>query len=205
MKTRRVLAIAGTYALARRLARRSGASDLDLNLQLPGDELIDDPLFVADRVATFDAAIDDVWPWIQQLGKGRGGWYMPHWLESLVVHGDAEKGLRHIEPAYQSLSIGDSVPDYGPGDPTFDVVQVDAPRVLLYRSVREKPVPNEMTWALVLSEISPRETKLHIRLRVQRNGPAQFKALWLPPLGVFDYATIAMVFGGLRERLREFA
>ena len=39
----------------------------------------------ATRAITIEAAAEDVWPWIAQLGQGRGGFYSYDWLENLVA------------------------------------------------------------------------------------------------------------------------
>jgi hypothetical protein len=42
---------------------------------LPGDELLGEPDLRATRAITIRAATSRVWPWIAQLGQGRGGFY----------------------------------------------------------------------------------------------------------------------------------
>jgi hypothetical protein len=42
------------------------------------------PDLVATRAITVHAAADQVWPWIAQLGQGRGGFYSYDALENLV-------------------------------------------------------------------------------------------------------------------------
>ena len=42
---------------------------------LPGDELVADPDLIETRSLTIDAPPSAVWPWLAQMGYGRGGWY----------------------------------------------------------------------------------------------------------------------------------
>jgi len=42
---------------------------------LPGDELMPRVDLTATRAVTIQATADAVWPWIAQLGQGRGGFY----------------------------------------------------------------------------------------------------------------------------------
>ncbi len=42
---------------------------------LPGDELVPNADVVATRSIAVAAAPERVWPWIAQLGQGRGGFY----------------------------------------------------------------------------------------------------------------------------------
>ncbi|MEA2959796.1 MAG: hypothetical protein QOJ58_5810, partial [Alphaproteobacteria bacterium] len=42
---------------------------------LPGDALISGEDLTATRALTIQAKAEAVWPWIAQLGQGRGGFY----------------------------------------------------------------------------------------------------------------------------------
>jgi len=39
------------------------------------DTMIPDPLFTSTHAITIEAAPEQVWPWIAQMGAGRAGWY----------------------------------------------------------------------------------------------------------------------------------
>jgi hypothetical protein len=83
---------------------------------LPGDDLVPDAGLVFDRGARFAAPADRVWPWVAQLGKGRGGWYMPARLEPWIVWSRRRRAAQTIDPRWQSLRAGDRIPDYGGRD-----------------------------------------------------------------------------------------
>ena len=160
-------------------------------VNLPGDELVPDASIVMDRSVILAAAPADVWPWIVQLGKGRAGWYLPAWLVPIVRH----RAATDVRPELQRLEQGDRVPDWGPGDPHFDVVLVDAPRALVY--MRAKP---RFSWALTLHDVDGGHTLLHIRLRVAPKRRRLARVL-RPLLDFVDWLTIVALFAGLRERL----
>jgi hypothetical protein len=42
---------------------------------MPGDDVVARAQFNATRAITIEARPEDVWPWIIQLGYGRGGFY----------------------------------------------------------------------------------------------------------------------------------
>jgi len=199
----------GVRRLAR-LARRSGVSDAEVASALPGDDLIDGAGHVIDRAATIPASVESTWPWIVQLGKQRAGWYFPRWVELAIPHG--RRGLRTIDPALQALSPGQRVPDWGPGDPQFEVTLVEPARALVYLTLRQRsrnwtwpeptdPPPDNVlasSWALVLTPIDEAHTRLHLRLRVRtkrERSPVMFLG------GLFDWMTVAPLFVGLRERV----
>jgi hypothetical protein len=51
---------------------------------LPGDELVPAPKWSYTLGMAVDASPDAVWPWIAQLGQGRGGFYTYQTLENLA-------------------------------------------------------------------------------------------------------------------------
>jgi hypothetical protein len=53
--------------------------------RLPGDDLIPEYglLLQTTRAITIRATLEQVWPWLVQIGQGRGGFYSYEWLESL--------------------------------------------------------------------------------------------------------------------------
>ncbi len=209
------LAAAGAAALAslgsaRHVAQRSGVSAADIAGPLPGDALVPDATHVIDRAATLPAPAEQVWPWIVQLGKGRAGWYFPRWVELAVP--PSRRGLRRIDPALQHLAVGDEHPDWGPGDPVLRVAELDAGNAIAYHSLRDRrrghrwPVTGSenddgvfaMSWTLALTDASPGTSRLHLRLRL-RTGPGPLPTAELG--GLFDWATVELLFAGLRERL----
>lgn len=212
-----LLSITGAAAVcaalgARRLARRSGVTAADLVAPLPGDELVERPDFVVDRAVGLPAPPAAVWPWLVQVGKGRAWWYLPAWAERFVWARD-KRGARRIVPELQSLAVGDAVPDWGPGDPVFRVAALDPPHALVYHSLRQRsnhwrwPEPDtprppdclELSWALVLAPLPGGRACLHVRLRAA--GVGRGKPLIELGGGLIDYATIVLLFSGLRERL----
>ena len=86
----RPLALAGTLApwlyltLVRPWHLRWGATDEEVTKQLPGDEMTPEPSAQSTHTITIDAPPEEVWPWLTQLGQGRGGWNTYDWLENLA-------------------------------------------------------------------------------------------------------------------------
>ena len=79
MLTGAALAAAGAGALAayvlgvRPWHIRWGATDEELSEKLPGDELVEHPNVSATHAITIDAPVEEVWPWLVQMGGDRGG------------------------------------------------------------------------------------------------------------------------------------
>ncbi|MFK5635612.1 MULTISPECIES: SRPBCC family protein [unclassified Ornithinimicrobium] len=115
--------------LVRSRYNRWGADDAEVRASMPGDDLVPRPRLTSTRAVTVDAPPEAVWPWLAQIGQGRGGLYSYDALENLVgldIHSADE-----ILPEHQQLSAGDVVRLGREGSPCFRVVSVDAGRSLV--------------------------------------------------------------------------
>jgi hypothetical protein len=161
----------------------------------PGDAIVADADVVMDRGFTVGATPEVVWPWLVQLGKSRAGWYLPRSVERGIPQ--PRRALRRIDPQWQTLRVGDLIPDYGGKNETFEVAIINAPTTLVYRSQRGR---TRVSWAITLSAIDGGWTRVHLRLRL---GPVRHRHLASSAGGFFDLATIAGMAAGLQERLRD--
>lgn len=177
---------------------------------LPGDDLVPHASWVIDRQLVLDASPAQLWPWLVQLGKDRGGWYLPHSVERLLPV--RRRGARRILAQFQDVAVGDWTPDWGPGDPVFRLAVLLPECALVYLSLRDRndayrwpagdrlgPGVLAFSWALVLDGDAHR-TVLHIRLRVAPTGQRSARAVRALG-GLLDWMTIAALNRGLRERL----
>jgi hypothetical protein len=107
----RLVSVAGAVAVGVALVRarylRWGATDAELNVGLPGDELVGAADLTATRAVTVRASADVVWPWIAQLGQGRAGFYSYDFLENLV--GCDIHSAERVVAEWQSIDVGDAV------------------------------------------------------------------------------------------------
>jgi hypothetical protein len=160
-----------------------------------GDELLPDAQLTFRRSAVIPATPEEIWPWLVQLGKSRAGWYLPRWVEQFVPA--RRRALHVIDPRWQSVAVGDRVPDYGPNG-YFDVAVFDPPVALVYRSERGTM---RFTWALTLHARSASETELSVRFRA-RTTRTGWRSRALATIGdLFDWATTELMVRGLRERV----
>jgi hypothetical protein len=135
-----LVGLAGAYgvsgavyaALVRPRICRWGATDAEVTRVLPGDAL---PApyghrRVSTRAITIDAAPDEVWPWLVQMGSGRAGFYTHEWVERLlfITYAGGHSATR-IHPEWQHLEVGDRVP-YSRFN-ACEVTLVDRPHVLV--------------------------------------------------------------------------
>ena len=144
MVSKRTLAAAGVFGAGaavtigpaayllffRRWCLTWGARDDEGAAKLPGDELLPDAGLVTTRALTIDAPPSAIWPWLVQMGSGRGGAYTYDWIENLL--GLNMHSANEILPQYQHIAVGDELP-MGSGRPGMTVEVLDPPRTLAVR------------------------------------------------------------------------
>jgi hypothetical protein len=148
---------------------------------LPGDELIPGPATVTTLATTVDAAPEDVWQWLVQIGQDRGGMYSYDWLENLF-------GLRihnadRIREEWQHLGPGDQVRLVRKGwlglreGLALPVARVDPGRVIV---LREQPPtqPWDAIWSFHVVPLEPGRCRLVSRSRSARPRGAARLAAW---------------------------
>lgn len=166
-----------------------------------GDDLVPNANMVYDnRSRLIHAPASEVRPWLLQVGKGRGGWYLPSTLERVLPR--SWRAARKIEERWQGLSVGDTVPDYGfnAKEDIFEVAVLEE-SALVFTSERYGTV---FTWALLLESAGAQGdadgvvVHLRFRGRIKSTGWKQ-KAIvagghWM------DWVTSQPMLAGLAER-----
>ena len=148
----------------------------------------------ATRAVTVEAGVDGVWPWIAQLGQGRGGFYSYDFLENLVgldIH-SAER----IVSEWQAIEVGDEVRFHPEGGMTAAVVEPG--RALVLRGGMPGTPPFDFAWAFVMRGQPDGTTRLVVR---ERYGYLR----WWAPLLVEPVEFISLVMSrrmlrGIKER-----
>lgn len=132
---------------------------------MPADVLIPDPAATFTHAVTIRVGPRRVWPWIAQLGAGRGGWYA---FDALTNGGRPSADI--ILPAFQEVRAGDIVPAL-PGDTHAFVTAAARPSHELVLTV-----PGHggvvMTWELLLEHAARGRTRLVSRARLGPTWPA---------------------------------
>jgi hypothetical protein len=158
------IAAGSIYALALRpWFLRWGATVAETRRRLPGDDLVPQANSTATRALTIDAPPERVWPWIVQIGQGRGGFYSYAWLEN--VAGCGIVNAEAIHPEWQYLKPGDPVwlhPKM-PGIPAA-IVENNHVLVLGGQGVPQHHIPT-VTWAFVVEPAPADATRLLVRWR----------------------------------------
>jgi hypothetical protein len=202
----RPLTVAAVMAMAAVFARRRylrwGATDAETVMALPGDELVDQPQLTATRAISVRADPGDVWPWIAQLGQGRGGFYSYDVLENLV--GCDIHSADRIDPAWQSVHVGEEVRLHP--DVALIVARVDQGRAMVLRGAVPmglSPAPYDFTWAFVVSAVVPGTTRIVVRERYAYQRP--WAALVVEPAELISAVMSRRMLRGVRERAERAA
>jgi hypothetical protein len=189
-------AIATYVLLVRRRQLAWGATSEELHGPLAGDELIATSDLTATRAITIRATADKVWPWIAQLGQGRGGFYSYDLLENLV--GCDIHSAGRIVHEWQDIAVGDEVKLYPEGP--LEVAALEPGRALVLRGgvpMGKTPPPYDFTWAFVVRE-QERTTRLLVR---ERYG---YTRAWAPlvvePASMMSFVMTRKMLRGVKDR-----
>ncbi len=198
-----VAAAAGAvYALRlRQIQLHWGATPSELGAELPGDSILEEADLVATRAVGIDAPVAAVWPWLAQMGQGRGGLYSYDWLENLV--GCQIHSADRIVAQWQGVSEGDEFRLHP--DVALRVELVDPPNALVVRggvpasgAVGEDEAPYDFTWAFVLQPSGSDRSRLVVRERYR------YLTKWAPllvePVAAVSFVMTRRMLVGIRER-----
>ncbi len=110
---------------------RFGATPEELTASLPGDDLVIDPPVKSTRVISINAAPEEVYPWLAQIGADRGGFYSYTWIDHMINCKLVD--VNTIVPELQDPQIGDEVKmcPNEPAPPPYVVALVEKDHALV--------------------------------------------------------------------------
>ncbi|MGZ6125254.1 MAG: hypothetical protein ACXWLR_09865 [Myxococcales bacterium] len=154
-----------------------GSTEEEAKRTLPGDGLLPDPVLQSTRAISIAAEPRQVWHWIAQMGRGRGGMYSYRVLETPDVSA--------VVPELQHIAVGDTIQGAGR---TWRVVEAEPAKRLVLTT-------GASSWAFVLEPLDEgRGTRLIVRSRLPSEGFA-WKRIVDPGSFVFERRMLI----GLRE------
>jgi len=212
------------YRILDHLGRRWGATEVEVTMKIPGDELIPEPDEQTTHAITIRAGTADVWPWLVQMGYGRAGWYMDGLVSSLVdnyywpntvpesVRAELKHSADEIVPELQTLSLGDHIAD-GPIDMVyFNVSRLEPERVLaLYSNTHLTYLTphflsrtamasyGEFCWNFYLIPVTSNSCRLVLRTRAAY-GPRFIRILSKPLILLADFFYARQMLNGIKRR-----
>jgi hypothetical protein len=191
-----VSALATTVAL-RALCLQWGATTTEANMILPGDELMPRSDLRATRAITVQARAAAVWPWIAQMGQGRGGFYSYDFLENIV--GCDIHSADHVVAGWQSIGLGDIVRLA----PRLELVvaSVERDQSLVLRGgipLGNIAAPYDFTWAFALRDQPDGTTRLLVRERYAYTRP--WARLIVEPTEAASFVMSQKMLRGIKDR-----
>lgn len=176
---------------------RWGAGDDEIAAAFPGDELVPEPASFVNRAITIQAAPEEIYPWLVQIGAEKGGWYSHAWLERMIMC--PITNADRIHPEWQNLQVGDKVKmcPAESGPPAYEVALL-LPNEAVVLGHKEGGQWVDL-WQFVLLEQEDGSTRLVVRTRTMMAG-----GFWtvIHP-GVFVMET--GMLSGIRDRAETMA
>jgi hypothetical protein len=196
-----VAAVTVAAPIVRSSYNRWGARPEELTAAMPGDELIGRPRLGYTRAIDIGATPTAVWPWLVQIGQGRGGLYSYDGLENLV--GCRMHSADRILADHQRLAPGDEIRLGPAGYPCFRVQEVRPPSTLVLLSQPPRPGAAEAgvaSWQWQLRPCGEAGSRLVVRQRL--DYPDRFGLMWrlVEPIG---FVMERRMLRGLKQRAEE--
>ncbi|MFM9018079.1 MAG: hypothetical protein ACKORG_01420 [Actinomycetota bacterium] len=162
--------------------------------RLPGDRLVRRAVLTRTMRARMPGAPDAVWPWLAQLGAGRGGWYSID-----LIDNGGRPSARAIDPDLQRIAPGDRLEASTLGGPPFVVTSLEDHRSLV-TVLRARRGWLRVSYAYVIDAAGPGASTLTARLRM--GGHPGVVALMLSPMVLLGHEVGQRVqFARLRRRV----
>ena len=169
-----------------------GATAAEIQQTWPGDK--PNAHYVTTHAVTIQAPPEAIWPWIVQMGQGRGGLYSYELLENLA--GSDLHNADRLHPEWQHLEVGDAIRPVPEGylgltdSPKYTVVAIKPNQFLVL----------DLFGTFILEPINEQATRLIVR----QNGNSALEAMepfnfimgWRMMLGIKE-----RVEGSLRPSL----
>lgn len=151
---------------------RWGATDAEAKEHLTGDDLTPSAKLQTTHAITINAPLTDVWPWLLQIGQGRGGFYSYDWIENLL--GLKMRNANEIKPELQEMHAADQVP-LSPDGKTALPIDILIPRrtIVMHTeggdltpfAVMQPGLYRSLTWSFHVRKIDDNTTRLIERTR----------------------------------------
>ncbi len=149
---------------------RWGTVGTEATESLPGDDLLPSPKWTYTLGMTIAAPPEAVWPWVAQIGQGRGGFYSYQTLENIA--GCKITNTAEILPEHQNPEVGGEIYLH-PTAPPMRIEIVEPPSALVLLG-SPADVGAEETWGMSTWQFivrgSGNETRLLTRGRSDYSG-----------------------------------
>ena len=166
-----------------------GAEKEEINLSLPGDDMVKKPDFNATRGIPILAPPEEIWKWIIQIGSKRAGWYSIDWMDN-----GGTPSTDEILPEFQQIEIGQFIPFTPDQKNGMWVKEFKLNEFILWTDKK-----GSATWLWYLRKNDKSETRLLTRLRTKYT----WNSVWILYYLIYDFGDIVMMkkcMKGIKQR-----
>jgi hypothetical protein len=175
---------------------RWGATEEEVAGPYPGADIVPDGERAATMAVTIDAAAEQVWPWLVQMGWDRGGWYSWDRIDNA-----GRPSATEVHPEWQDLTVGDQLRAWSPRGllAPWEVAALEPNRFLGLHKLTDlrgrsldprQPRPRaylEGLWGFQLNELPGGRSRLVI------GGYQAIRPRWLERL-LFGWSNVVVVW-----------
>lgn len=178
---------------------RWGATKAEVSGPMPGDDIVPRSQFNATRAITINAAPEDLWPWIAQVGYRRAGFYSYD-----LVDNAGERSADHIIMEYQHINVGDLIPMFHEAHGLAIAYRVDSLQINQWMLWVHRPHEDEQpdsTWSWQLQRLPGDRTRLITRMKQDYRWSTPRLAMFNLILMEFgDFAMERRMLKGIKTR-----
>lgn len=176
-------AVGGYLEFVRPRMLRSGATTEEVERPFPGGEIVPGGKRSATMAVTIDAPPSRVWPWLVQMGYGRGGWYSWDHLDNW-----GSASVETLHPEWQQIAVGDRLPSMPDDKAWWEVAALEPERFLALRAsmglngkmfdpaAGRPKFSTDSTWSFELEPLPGERTRLIV------SGYWAMEPRWLQPI-----------------------
>lgn len=177
------LAVGGYVMFIRPRILRWGATTEEVERPFPGAEIVPGGKRSGAMATTIGAPPSRVWPWLVQMGYGRGGWYSWDHLDNW-----GSASVETLHPEWQQIAVGDRLPSMPDNKAWWEVAALEPERFLALRAsmglngkmfdpAAGRPrFYTDSTWGFKLEPLAGERTRLIV------SGYWAMEPRWLQPI-----------------------
>jgi hypothetical protein len=178
---------------------RWGTTGEEARKRLPGDELVPRPVVDATRALTINASAKEIWPWMVQMGAGRGGLYSYDWLENLA--GLGIHSVDRLVPELQDLKEGDVFPLDAPSGTGPTVAELVPERAIVLHFLDPRGGRSVLSWAYIIDQVDEGTTRLIFRFKLDANPRPLWGSVYALLIEIPHFVMERKMMLGIKDRV----
>lgn len=138
-----------------------GATKAEIARSMPGDNIIPSPVAEWNNAITIKVPVEQVWPWLIQMGDSRAAYYSYTFIENMIAGSDMYNNADRIHSDWQNPPAGQGmISDY------LVLKEYQPNRYMLATATDKMPPGTQWSWLWYVEPAGAGLTRLHVRLRI---------------------------------------